>query len=89
MKWSSQIHTGFLVSSDTWEYNQIGIILFVYRTVTFCGLTFQIIRLRNHFVTYSTSLHPVTIASHNPGCAKHAGFNTQLGLGLFPFARRY
>ena len=50
---------------------------------------FQAVRLRCNFVTPRPSLHLGQIRSHDPGRATRAGFNTRLGLGCFPFARRY
>ena len=62
---------------------------FAYRTVTDSGSTFQMIRLGDEFVTLRPSLHTGQIKSHDTGRTKHAGFNVRLGLGCFPFARRY
>ena len=40
-RWASLIHTGFHVSRATWVHIYSCLILFAYRTVTFCGGTFQ------------------------------------------------
>ena len=44
-KWSSQIPTRFLVPRGTYAATA-GFILFAYKTITFCGCSFQNIRLR-------------------------------------------
>ena len=62
---------------------------FAYRTVTLFGTPFQVIRLGDRFVTLRPLLHPGQIRSHDTGRTTHAGFNVRLGLGCFPFARRY
>ena len=62
---------------------------FAYRTVTLFGTPFQVIRLGDRFVTLRPSLHTGQIRSHDTGRTTHAGFNVRLGLGCFPFARRY
>jgi hypothetical protein len=62
---------------------------FAYRTIAFFGPPFQVIRLGYRFVTLRPSLHPGRIRSHDTGRTMHAGFNVRLGLGCFPFARRY
>ncbi len=62
---------------------------FAYRTITLFGTPFQVIRLGDEFVTLRPSLHTGQIRSHDTGRTKHAGFNVRLGLGCFPFARRY
>ena len=40
-RWSSQIHTRFLVSRATWEPDRRGFESFVYRSITFYGGAFQ------------------------------------------------
>ena len=62
---------------------------FTYGTITVCGTPFQVIRLEYRFVTLRPSLHTGQDKSHDTGRTTHAGFNVRLGLGCFPFARRY
>jgi hypothetical protein len=62
---------------------------FTYGTITLCGSPFQVIRLVGKFFTPRPSPHTGQIRPHDTGCTARAGFNVQLGLGFFPFARRY
>jgi hypothetical protein len=62
---------------------------FTYGTITVCGTPFQVIRLEYRFVTLRPSLHTGQDKSHDTGRTTHAGYHVRLGLGSFPFARRY
>ena len=62
---------------------------FAYRAFTFYGWPFQAIRLETGFVTPSQGLQPPHARSHNPHDATPAGYIRAMGLGSFPFARRY
>ena len=62
---------------------------FAYRTIAFYGPSFQMIRLGDRFVTLRSFLHLDQVGSHDTGRTTRAGFDMRLGLGCFPFARRY
>jgi hypothetical protein len=49
-RWSSRFPTGFLVSRGTLDPRR-SLCLFTYRAFTFYGLSFQIVRLKQSFVT--------------------------------------
>jgi hypothetical protein len=49
-RWSSRLPTGFLVSRGTLELRR-SLCLFAYRAFTFCGPSFQMVRLKQSFVT--------------------------------------
>ena len=50
-RWSSRIPTGFLVSRGTWERCPRRSACFDYTTVTFCGASFQKLRLHADLLT--------------------------------------
>ena len=62
---------------------------FAYWTIAIYGPPFQVIQLGDKFLTPRSSLRPDQIRPHDTGCTRRADFNVQLGLGCFPFARRY
>ena len=70
--WSPLLPTGFHVSRGTLDHGQLAL-PFAYRTFTFCGGSFQILRLG------LARIMPV----RNPGRVASSG------LGSSPFARRY
>ena len=84
-KWSSQLPTGFLVSRGTHGLSQ-RTVLFVYKTFTLFGGSFQSLRLKT--VLLVERLQPLLKAvqpqSHNACRLFH-----DTGLGSSPFARRY
>ena len=49
-RWSSRLPTGFHVSRGTLDLRR-SLCLFAYRAFTFCGLPFQIVRLKQSFLT--------------------------------------
>ena len=49
-RWSSRLPTGFHVSRGTLDSRR-SLCLFAYRAFTFCGLPFQIVRLKQSFLT--------------------------------------
>jgi hypothetical protein len=70
--WSPQLHTGFHGPRAT-LVRQPTASIFVYRTITFCGRTFQIVQL----IVAMVMSAPATPGSKPPG------------LGYSAFARRY
>ena len=49
-RWSSRLPTGFHVSRGTLD-SRLSLCLFAYRVFTFCDQSFQIVRLKQSFVT--------------------------------------
>ena len=82
-RWSSQIPTGFPVSRGTWETDKRANSAFAYRTVTFCGRTFQIIRLACWFVTLRPRRDGTTPAPATPGVQRSRAI-TYARFRLFP-----
>jgi hypothetical protein len=80
------------VSRGTQEYWQKRFFIFVYGAVTRSGFAFQQIQLMKDFVTF-LAFKKATPASYNPQQHFHGTINypvkVVLGLGFFPFARRY
>jgi hypothetical protein len=62
---------------------------FTYGTITLYGPPFQVIRLAGKFITPRPSPHSDQVRPHNTGHTARADYDVQLGLGCFPFARRY
>ena len=50
---------------------------FAYRTITFCGRTFQNTSTMASIGNFPASLYPCPIVPHNPACTTHTGFNIQ------------
>ena len=50
---------------------------FVYRTITFCGRTFQNSSTMVSIGNFPASQHPCQMTPHNPACTTRAGFNIQ------------
>ena len=50
---------------------------FVYRTITFCGRTFQNTSTMVPICNFPASLCTCQIMPHNPTCTTHTGFNIQ------------
>ena len=50
---------------------------FAYRTITFCGRTFQTVSAIVSIFDSPASLRPCPKVPHNPACTTHAGFNIQ------------
>jgi hypothetical protein len=82
-RWSSRIPTGFLVSRGTWETDKGASSAFAYRTVTFCGRTFQIIRLACWFVTPRPCRDRAAPAPATPGVQRSRAI-TYARFRLFP-----
>ncbi len=57
--------------------------LFAYRAVTFCGRSFQTVRLNNKFVTLRPVLTPAMLNPATPGQQRVKAL-TLSGFGLFP-----
>ena len=82
-RWSSRIPTGFLVSRGTWETDWRANSAFAYRTVTFCGRTFQIVRLACWFVTLRPRRDGTTSAPATPDVQRSRAI-TYVRFRLFP-----
>ena len=78
--WSLRIPTGFHVSRGTWVRLPERWDDFAYRAITFCGGSFQSLRLSPHLVTLRGS--PISAPQPRDGFPHR-------GLGCSPFARRY
>jgi hypothetical protein len=83
-RWSSRIPTGFPVSRGTWGTSEGAGDAFAYRTITFCGRTFQIVRLACRFVTPRPRRDRVMPAPATPGVQRSRAV-TYTRFRLFPF----
>ena len=88
IEWSRQIHTRFLVSRATWEYDRRPD-PFAYQAVTVCGLLFQNSSARIRICNSGVGYTEPTCRSHDPETATPVRYIHRIGLGCSPFARRY
>ncbi len=71
------------MSRGTWETDRGASSAFVYRTITFCGRTFQIVRLACWFVTPRSRRDRTTSAPATPGVQRSRAI-TYTRFRLFP-----
>jgi len=83
-EWSPQIHTGFHGSRVTWVPMPASPLLFVYRTFTFSGATFQTLRLRSGFLTRRPRCRTVHTGPTTPQTHRRQAVS-RLWFRLFPF----
>jgi len=82
-RWSSQFPTGFHVSRSTREICPKSLMHFVYRTVTFYGQPFQVVRLYMSFVTLRQFRETVRQIPTTPRIQRSRAI-TYAWFGLFP-----
>jgi hypothetical protein len=87
--WSGQIPTGFHLTRGTWVPEPRSPSPFAYGTIALCGKSFQNFSARVRICHSPVILRHHPFRSRYPNCTTHAGFNVQIGLGSFHFARRY
>ena len=83
-RWSSQVHTGFLVSRATWEPDPGSRSPFAYGTVTLYGSPFQAFSAKATVFDFPTGLSPGPIRPHNPDHTTRTGLTCER-FRLFPF----
>jgi hypothetical protein len=87
-RWSSRVHTGFLVSRATWVLKSGSPMHFTYGTFTPYGATFQTLRLYIGLVTSRRIRNSAHLSPATPNIQRFRAWH-MFGLGFFPFARRY
>jgi hypothetical protein len=76
------------VSRGTWVSIPGSLIVFAYRAVTFCGRTFQTVRLTSRFLTSRLPCEGIQIDPVTPAAQRSHAWHAA-GLGCSRFARRY
>lgn len=88
-RWSSQIPTGFHVSRSTWVFNPGRPGTFHLKDYHLLWSRFPADSVKHRFGNFPSLPEKAPIKPHDPDHATLSGLSRMIGLGCFPFARRY